>query len=70
MEFLKRYLFEKKKVLRDDLQREIMVRYDFSSITANRYIDDLIRMGFIKPNNDHLVYIELPTGPAPKREKA
>lgn len=58
MDFLRRYLSEQKKISRTDLKREIMIRFDFSGPTASRYIDDLILMGFVKLNDDHIVYIE------------
>ena len=59
LNFLKRFLKEKQTVSQEDLKKEIMIRFNFSGYTAERYINDLITMGIAKINRDHVVYIPL-----------
>lgn len=56
--FIKRHLKENRKVSKAELRRQIMLRFDFSGTTADRYISDIITMRLVTVNDDHLVYVE------------
>lgn len=58
LDFIKRFLREHKKVERQRMKLEIMQRFNFSGLTADRYINDIIMMGVAKCNSSHLVYLQ------------
>lgn len=55
---VKRFMVERKHATRDEVKREIMCKFGFSGTTANRYIEELILMQFIRPNDNTLHLVE------------
>jgi hypothetical protein len=51
-------MVERKHATRDEVKGEIMRKFGFSGTTANRYIEDLILMRVIRPNDNTLHLIE------------
>lgn len=55
---IKRFMTEHKHATHDEVKGEIMRKFGFSGTTANRYIEDLILMQFIRANDNTLHLVE------------
>jgi len=58
METIKGLVKRLKKVKYQDLCRYIMRQYSITRSTFQRYIKDLIDIGLISINDDHLIWVE------------
>lgn len=54
---MKEWLRDKKQVGKDEATVEIMRVSMMSSVTAERYIRELIQLGIARNNGNHLVYV-------------
>jgi hypothetical protein len=54
---MKQWLKEKKRVDVEEAVIEVMRVSMFSSVTAERYVKEIIQLGIGKINDGHLVYI-------------
>ncbi len=59
LDHMKTWLKEQKKVDMEDARVEIMKVSMFSSVTADRYIKEIIELGVAHINDGHLVYNHL-----------